>query len=164
MNKKGFVLAEAIIVSVFVLGMFSYLAINILPLISKYEKALNYDNLTEVYLVNDINDEILLRGMNVPTGDYKYSYDEEQNEVICKKDNSEYNRSICNADLNKIIYKYIGANEILILDQELSDKNNLSRAMREYYNYYKNKNGISEEKIMLVKFQNGKFASMKMEV
>lgn len=58
-NNKGFVLAEAIIVSVFVLGMFTYLAMNVIPLISKYERVVNYDNPQEIYLANTLYEEML---------------------------------------------------------------------------------------------------------
>ena len=58
-NNKGFVLAEAIIVSVFVLGMFTYLAMNVIPLISRYERVVNYDNPQEIYLANTLYEEML---------------------------------------------------------------------------------------------------------
>ncbi len=58
-NNRGFVLAEAIVVSVFVLGMFTYLAMNVIPLISKYEKVSNYDNPQEIYLANLFYDELI---------------------------------------------------------------------------------------------------------
>ena len=57
-NNKGFVLAEAII-SVFVLGMFTYLAMNVIPLISRYERVVNYDNPQEIYLANTLYEEML---------------------------------------------------------------------------------------------------------
>ena len=58
-NNKGFVLAEAIIVSVFVLGMFTYLVMNVIPLISRYERVVNYDNPQEIYLANTLYEEML---------------------------------------------------------------------------------------------------------
>lgn len=58
-NNKGFVLAEAIIVSVFVLGMFTYLAMNVIPLIARYERVTNYDNPQEIYLANTLYEEML---------------------------------------------------------------------------------------------------------
>lgn len=58
-NSKGFVLAEAIIVSVFVLGMFTYLAMNVIPLISRYERVVNYDNPQEIYLANTLYEEMV---------------------------------------------------------------------------------------------------------
>ena len=58
-NNKGFVLAEAIIVSVFVLGMFTYLTMNVIPLISRYERVVNYDNPQEIYLANTLYEEML---------------------------------------------------------------------------------------------------------
>ena len=77
MNKKGFVLAEAIIVAVFVLGMFTYLAMNIFPLITKYDQANNYDNPNEIYLVNTLYDELIAANKfdSLADGIYNFSKD-----------------------------------------------------------------------------------------
>ena len=37
-NKKGFVLVETIVAAVFVLGLFSFIIANLLPLVGEYEK------------------------------------------------------------------------------------------------------------------------------
>ena len=58
-KNNGFVLAEAIVVSIFVLGMFTYLAMNVLPLIGKYDRVLNYDNPQEIYLANTLYEELI---------------------------------------------------------------------------------------------------------
>lgn len=55
-NENGFVLAEGIVVAVFVLGMFTLLITTVLPLISKYEKVLDYDNPEDIYSVNLLAD------------------------------------------------------------------------------------------------------------
>ena len=43
-NKKGFMLVETLIVSVFILAIFSLLYTNIIPLVGEYERLKNYDN------------------------------------------------------------------------------------------------------------------------
>lgn len=48
-NKKGFVLIETLIVSVFVLAIFSVIYINFFPLIGEYERIENYDDLDSKY-------------------------------------------------------------------------------------------------------------------
>ena len=38
MNRKGFVLVETIVTSVFILGLFTFVIANVLPIIGEYEK------------------------------------------------------------------------------------------------------------------------------
>lgn len=79
-NNKGFVLAEAIIVSVFVLGMFTYLAMNVIPLISRYERVVNYDNPQEIYLANTLYEEMLnVENINNITTDIELSIENTNN-------------------------------------------------------------------------------------
>ena len=81
-NNKGFVLAEAIIVSVFVLGMFTYLAMNVIPLISRYERVVNYDNPQEIYLANTLYEEMLdVEGTNNIKNDINLSVLLEEDDV-----------------------------------------------------------------------------------
>lgn len=48
-NNKGFMLAETLIVSIFVLSVFSMLCINILPLIADYETEQKYNTVEATY-------------------------------------------------------------------------------------------------------------------
>ena len=66
--REGFVLAEAIVVAVFVLGTFTYLAVNIIPLITKYGQVLKYDNPQEVYAANILLDELIQGYFEQDTG------------------------------------------------------------------------------------------------
>ena len=49
MKKKGFVLVETIVTSVFVLGLFVFIFANILPLIGDYDRIRNYDTIESIY-------------------------------------------------------------------------------------------------------------------
>lgn len=49
LNTKGFALVETLIVSVFVMGIFTLLYTNFYPLIGEYEKREGYDNIDSVY-------------------------------------------------------------------------------------------------------------------
>ncbi len=160
MNKKGFVLAEAIVVSVFVIGMVAYIAVNMLPLISRYEKASNYDDLQEVYLVNDLYDEIKVRNITLTSGVvYKYTMRQNDYSVDCIPGTGV----LCTAQgIKEYIYKYLNISEIVIGNVQ---KTELSRSMREYYNYYKINNKVTDipDNVMLVKFQDNTFASIVMK-
>ena len=48
-NNKGFMLAETLIVSLFVMSTFSMLYVNILPLIAEYEKYKDYNTVEATY-------------------------------------------------------------------------------------------------------------------
>jgi hypothetical protein len=59
MNRKGFVLVESIVTSVFVLGLFTFIVSNILPLIAEYDKGFSYDTIESVYDAHMIRKMIL---------------------------------------------------------------------------------------------------------
>ena len=161
MNKKGFLLAESIIVAVFVVGMFTYLALNIFPLMVKYDNALDYDNSTEVYLANNLYNEMINEGINIPdtsiceistlSGDCGYI------------NNSEYIRKLVSNMEIEIVLVYKGQ----LNDASLNAIGD--RGIRTYYHYQNTriktdtikKNG----KFMLIKFsydssKSNKYASV----
>ena len=49
LNKKGFVLAETLVVAVFMATIFTIIYVNFYPLIGEYEKRENYDDLDSKY-------------------------------------------------------------------------------------------------------------------
>jgi len=58
-KEKGFLLAEAIIVGVFVLSLFTFLFVNIIPLIGQYEANEKYDTINGAYNANLVRTMIL---------------------------------------------------------------------------------------------------------
>ena len=70
-NKKGFVMAETIIVSVFVMTIVSFLIMNALPLIGEYERIANYDTLESKYNANLIRKMILMSDEKSDAGERK---------------------------------------------------------------------------------------------
>ncbi len=60
MNNKGFVLVESIVTSVFVLGLFTFIIANILPLIAGYDKEVYYDSIDSIYDAHLIRKMILM--------------------------------------------------------------------------------------------------------
>ena len=51
-NQKGFLLVETLIVSVFIMGIFSLLFTNIVPLIGEYERYKNYNTVEATYIAH----------------------------------------------------------------------------------------------------------------
>lgn len=188
MNKKGFVLAEAIVVAVFVLGMFTYLAINIFPLITKYDQAINYDNPNEVYLANVLYEEILQTGKidDLEEGMYSFKVDEENNNIDVDytspdgtktEDISSLNSKFFQTDYYKnLIHNELRIKNIVVLKADagdrvdetaqsiLSTKSGLTRGMRNYYNYLKGRKEFSAKRFsILVEFASGKYASVSLK-
>ncbi len=58
-NEKGFLLAEAIVVGVFVLSLFTFLFVNVVPLVGRYESEEKYDDIESVYNANLIRTMIM---------------------------------------------------------------------------------------------------------
>lgn len=56
-NNKGFLLVETLIVTVFILGIFTFVYSNVIPLFGEYEKTKYYDDIDSVY------DAMLIRDM-----------------------------------------------------------------------------------------------------
>lgn len=161
-NKKGFALAEAIVVSVFVLGMFTYLAMNIIPLISKYDAVLKYDNPQEIYAANVLYDEVL-NYMNTKYAEYTASnfkdmkFDKSNTSITI--DNGE------NRDYFLELIDYLGIVNTFWLNNKCSDIDNVYsanyRGMRDYCNYLFSKKGLESKKkyaIFLVEFEDNKFS------
>lgn len=181
-NKKGFALAEAIVVSVFVLGMFTYLAMNIIPLISKYDAVLKYDNPQEIYAANVLYDEVL-----------SYIYSNSGNDYsIDVSDNTDFSSMQFNKETKYIkidgkenqnyfseLIDYLGIVNTFLLDDKRSginddystnynkcsginnDYSTNYRGMRDYCNYLFSKKGLGNKKdyaIFLVEFENNKFS------
>lgn len=76
-NKKGFILAEAIVVGIFVLSLFTFLFINIIPLVGEYEASQEYDTIDGVYNANLVrsmilNDANALDVLTLNGAEYKY--------------------------------------------------------------------------------------------
>ena len=55
-NNKGFALVETLIVSAFVIGIFSVMYANFYPMMGEYEKRENYDDISSIYNANLIKD------------------------------------------------------------------------------------------------------------
>lgn len=51
-NNKGFALVETLIVSAFVIGIFSVMYANFYPMMGEYEKRENYDDISSIYNAN----------------------------------------------------------------------------------------------------------------
>ena len=116
-NNNGFVLVEAIITSIFVLGFFSFLIANLLPMVGEYEKSLDYDSISSKYDAHLIRKMILKDNscrtenlINLSTYDY---YEFEGTDICLYLDNVNYCKELLSED-------YLDVNKIILTNFESS--------------------------------------------
>lgn len=160
MNKKGFVLAEAIVVAVFILGIFTFIGANFFTLLAKYNKVINYDNPEEIYLINTLYDEVKLSGK--PVADGLYTFNDSGIGITCKNILGS-NCSLFKAKYYKtLIFNYLKIKSIYIKQGKsiyCSDIN--IRGLREYCIYKEKDFNTSSSKVYLVQFTNNRFAYLE---
>lgn len=171
-NKKGFVLAEAIVVGVFVLSLFTFLFVNIIPLVGKYEEQEMYDTIDGVYATNLIR-AMILGDDNMSTvltlGDESYAL--YTPETFCIKLNkANYCKKLLSKDylnVKKIYITWYRASSI----KNVANNNNddFDRATRDYITNledFSQPTGTIYEKYkrVIVYYNDGSFANMELEV
>lgn len=123
-NKKGFVLIELLIVAVFTASLFTFLYVNVVPLMGDYEQKEKYDTLDTKYVLYDLRKEIL-------TWDENSVWKNIKNEVKTKGFSRlyEYDGSNikCNTNLFKT-YNNTMKEQELIENSQTSNCNFLIRA------------------------------------
>ncbi|NLA33399.1 MAG: hypothetical protein GX861_00825 [Tenericutes bacterium] len=62
-TNKGFIIVETLVVSAFVLGIFTFIYVNVIPLIGLYEKRNTYDDIESVYNINTIRKNLNLNNL-----------------------------------------------------------------------------------------------------
>ena len=158
-NKKGFVLAETIVVGVFLMGLLSILILNVLPLIGEYERISKYDNLDRKYDVNLIRKMILMDSNKdqVFANDHMYKgYHMYNVTSFCNM--LVENKNYCN---NLLSSTYLNVNTLIISKYSISKLKNFvndqsydqSRGLREYINYLP-ENFINDSVTTYAKFEN----------
>ena len=144
MNKKGFVLVETIITSVFVLGLFAFIVSNVLPIIGEYEKTRDYDSIESIYDAHLIRKMILKSGdgdkiarlLTLPVEEGKNYYIFEKDDICVYLTNENY----CKALLSR---NYLDVREIVITSYEIKDafvrtSKSFNRGLREYIEQMQN--------------------------
>ena len=136
-NKKGFVLVETIVAAVFVLGLFSFIIANLLPLVGEYEKKSVYDTTESKYEAHLIRKMILkdnsCRTKNLITLPEDKGYYVFENTDICLYlENMNYCNKLLSKDfldVKKIILTKYNVNTLK------SNSSKFERALKEYIDY-----------------------------
>lgn len=173
-NKRGFVLAESIVVGVFIIGLLTFLILNILPLIGDYERVENYDNLDKKYNTHLIRKMILLEYDSTAISDILaidsngYSRYPDLS-VFCGKfkNNSDYCNTLLSSD-------YLNVKSIIITSYDTTKlkqhSNEFSRAIKEYIDYIPTNEYMASMYIryqsykrIIVEYDDGKFANVEVK-
>lgn len=179
-NKKGFVLAESIVVGVFIIGLLTFLILNILPLIGDYERVENYDNLDKKYNTHLIRKMILLENNSsvisniLSTDSNGYSSYPEVSDFCATFNNPESkfnNQEYCNTLLSS---DYLNVKSIIITSYDTTQlkqhSNEFDRAIKEYIDYIPTNASMASMYIkyqsykrIIVEYDDGKFANIEVK-
>lgn len=118
MNNKGFALVETLIVSAFVMGIFSLMFTNFYPMIGEYEKRENYDDIDSVYKTYYLKNKIEQCFTDTPNNVI--------NNVFPQSTSLVKNKDDCHDSLNAMANKF-KVNKIILTNYNISDiKNSIS--------------------------------------
>lgn len=172
MNKKGFVLVEAIITSVFVLGLFAFIIANVLPIIGDYDKERNYDTIESIYDAHMIQ-KMLLRDdstrlsnlLTLPLDDGDKGYYVFEGNSICNYvENTNYCKTLLSRsylDVKKIVLTTF---DTTYLKEEAS---NFERALKEYIEWMPTYSNVSIpmyncERRLIIMFNDGRITNVQL--
>lgn len=150
-NSKGFALVETLIVSMFVMGIFSLMYTNFFPMIGEYEKREKYDDIDSVYstylikrMLEDPNTKssYYSTAKNVVNIEGFYKLDNHCNDLFSMADKRTY----CTNLLNKL-----GVDNLYLSKYNLTNMKNRKSILNEYMidyldslpNYTKDNNGYT---------------------
>ena len=162
MDKNGFVLAEAIVVAVFILGIFTFIGANFFTLLAKYNKVINYDNPEEIYLINTLYDEVKLSDEPVANGLYTFN-DSNGTSITCSNELGSNCSLFRDKYYKTLIFNYLKIKSIYIeKGTRINNCSNINiRGLREYCIYKKEDFKTSSNQIYLVQFTNNRFAYLE---
>ncbi len=132
LNRNGFALVETLVVSAFVMGIFTLLYTNYYPLIGEYEKRDHYDNIDMVYKT-DVLKKFINKNRKSSTSEPEPLYYQNSSN-FCKLWN---NPDQCTEMWKVLKVKSILLTQYTIKNQKNSIKNkaNISNGLKEYVEY-----------------------------
>ncbi len=144
-NQKGFVLAEAFIVSTFVLGILVFMFIQIKTIINGYDKSFTYNTIPGIYNTKELEKFIK-----------KTDYDS----LITEVDNNSY----VILDSNNINYSDIfglsNVKTLIISKGDLTDLKSNTSLSPKFLNYIKTLSNGSSNYQYIVEFNDDTFATI----
>lgn len=141
-NQKGFVLAEAFIVSTFVLGVLVFMFLQIRTIINGYDKSFSYNTVPGIYTAREIKKFI--------QRNYNYHSEDSGDYVILDSTNSDYTD----------IFKVSNVKTVVITKEDLTALETNATLSPKFQNYIKtlaDSNGYQ----FIVEFNDDTFATIK---
>lgn len=176
-NEKGFLLAESIVVGVFVLSLFTFLFVNLIPLVGEYENEEKYDNINSLYNTNLIRSMIMgdanvnsVLKLTQPGGTVN-AYNKFTVEQLCDSlEKKNYCKKLLNStylDVNTVYITWYRTSKIK--DAVKNVPANFPRAVRDYVNAmdkYTQPAGATYDKYkrIIVYYNDGTFANLEIKV
>lgn len=173
MKNKGFVLVETIVTAVFVLGLFTFLVANIIPLVGDYDREENYDTVETIYDLHTIRKMILKSDpakvrslLELPSNDDLAYAIYDGSDICIFLSNENYCKKLLSRN-------YLDVRKIIITDYTISDKfieksASFDRVMREYIKVmtrYTNASSSSShyeyERRLIVSFNDGRVGNIE---
>ncbi len=178
-NENGFLLAEAIVVGVFVLSLFTFLFVNVIPLVGQYESLEKYDTIDGVYNTNIIR-TMLMEDDNMakvlPTGGTYYTAFTP--ETLCDTlDRRNYCMKLLDSEYLNVKFVYLTSYRTNSFKAQIETlKDEIMRGDNDYfdrasYDYIQSLDGFSQPSgttyanyhRVIVYYNNGEFANLEIK-
>lgn len=171
-NEKGFVLAEAIVVAVFVLSLFTFLFSNLVPLVGQYEAHEKYDTIDGVYNTNIIR-TMIMTDPDVNTvlklGSASYIFYEDQ-DICAWLDKTNFCKKLLNSTYLDVKAIYVTWYRTADLKRDIKNNpSNFPRAFREYVDTIDTftqptNSAYDKYKRIIVHYNDGSFANLEIKL
>ena len=173
-DERGFLLAEAIVVGVFVLSLFTFLFVNIIPLVGRYEEIDNYDTVDGVYKANLIRAMIMeSEGINNVLDISGKSYKRYSANTLCPilVDEVNYCKKLLSDTFLDVKYIYITGYRTSNVKETVKNNTNadFDRATRDYIDNldsFKQPSGTTYDRYhrLIISFNDGSFANIEVKI
>lgn len=133
LNKKGFVLAETLVVAVFVMALFSIIYMNFYPLVGEYDRREFYDDVDSKYQAFWIK-RMIQDGMNINSTDLNKDF--KNADTFCGKISTK--KALCNSLWEKFRVKHVFITKYKLSEFKTKVENGnigLDSSIRSYVNY-----------------------------
>ena len=169
--KKGFMLLETLVVSMFVMGVLIFLYVQYNTISTNYEKNLAYNNTNDMYALNTIRAYLLQENLNKLKLEL---FNAESNYIVIYKDScvdvNIENKEYCEQLFNKLNVKTLLLtkenlkNLINELDNDIANKTLAKELNHNFVNYIKTirYDGEVQNHRLIAEFTNGSYASLKL--
>lgn len=133
-NQNGFMLVETLIVTVFIMGIFTLLYTNLFPVLAEYEKETNYDTVEGTYLAHwarVITNKGLREDVYLTVSDDGYQEIDDCN-FYYVRDTTSTKECLNFRKVNKVSKIYLTTYSLVNFKNEVKDNNNYNRSFQEY--------------------------------